>query len=192
MSEREINPNQPFIPNSCKVLIIGTMPPKKAYDGKPDFFFYGSRDSQFWKIIDSIFKTSLYSGQVSKENTADKKCFLEKYKIGLFDIIKETERKIQNALDGNLKNQQVGDLKYIFNYYRDNVKDINAILIPKQLFKDYFTKKWKYPNNFEFAKDHANKIKQIPSFSKRNREAFENKLRDYKELFKACNVCPIV
>ncbi len=44
-----------FIPESARVLIVGTFPPKKEYTEKKNgFFFYSSEKNQFWNRVDNI------------------------------------------------------------------------------------------------------------------------------------------
>ena len=103
----EKHPFKPFIDDNTKTLIIGTTPPMRFTQGlekKPDDveFYYGSRDNYFWDLMSDIFNVSI-SRNNNSQAIDERKKLLQKYNIGLVDIVLEFERTENNASDNNLR-----------------------------------------------------------------------------------------
>ncbi len=99
-----------FIPETARVLIIGTFPPKKEYtEKKSGFFFYSSEKNQFWNRIDNINsnaqlkKTQLKNSNESLiDNKERKECFSIDNKLGFIDVFSSIKRKAATANDSDL------------------------------------------------------------------------------------------
>jgi len=95
---------EPVFNENSRILILGSFPSVKSRDAG---FFYGNPKNRFWKVVSSIFNEKI-SGDIE-----DKKCFLLKHKIALWDVVYKCE--IKGSLDSNLKCLEVSDLKRILN-----------------------------------------------------------------------------
>ena len=107
------HPYPPFLFRGVEKLIVGTLPPprftsRKLKEGDVDFC-YGSRDGQLWPILDRIFQLGLVFETTDKA-IQQRKQFLEKYKIGICDIVELAERQKVDASDLGMQNVQLRDM----------------------------------------------------------------------------------
>lgn len=128
----------PEYDGNSKILILGSFPSVKSREQE---FFYGHGKNRFWKVISAVF--------CDKEplSIEDKKAFLQKHKIALWDVIKSCE--ITGSADSSIKNVCPNDLRLILNnsavnkifingktaykYYKkfnENIYNIQAICLP--------------------------------------------------------------
>ncbi len=92
----------PIFDSDSRVLILGSLPsPKSREEG----MFYGHPQNRFWRVLAGLFNEEL-----PKANK-DKKEFLLKHKIALWDVVKECD--IEGALDSTIKNVIVNDFDII-------------------------------------------------------------------------------
>ena len=94
---------KPIYDNKSKILILGTMPSIKSRANK---FYYSNPTNRFFKIMESLFNTKLLSND-------DKKAFLLKNKIALWDVCKECD--ILASSDSSIKNIIPNDISIILN-----------------------------------------------------------------------------
>lgn len=92
---------KPIYDNKSKILILGTMPSVKSRANK---FYYSNPTNRFFKIMESLFNTKLLSND-------DKKAFLLKNKIALWDVCKECD--ILASSDSSIKNIIPNDISII-------------------------------------------------------------------------------
>ena len=99
-----------FIPETARVLIIGTFPPKKEYtEKKSGFFFYSSEKNQFWNRIDNI-KTNAQLKKTRHKNANEslidnkrrKESFSIENKLGFIDVFSTIKRMADSANDSDL------------------------------------------------------------------------------------------
>ena len=109
--QRFFHPFEPIINETSKVLILGTFP---SLDSFSNNFYYGHKKNQFWKIMETVFEVKL-------DSIEDKKEFLQKNNIALWDVIKSCTRK--NSSDANLKNIELNDISLLLKKY-PNIKMI--------------------------------------------------------------------
>lgn len=128
----------PIYNKDSKILILGSMPSVKS---REDNFYYAHPKNRFWKIIKELFK------EINLETIEDKKEFLLKNNIALYDVIKSCT--ISSSSDSSIKNVEVNDIKSIvdktnitkifttgktaYNLYNKYLKDtvkIEAICLP--------------------------------------------------------------
>lgn len=122
MSFRHKHPYPPFIPENCKKLIVGTIPPPRFSGGKIDDsdvdFCYGSRFGLLWPILEQIFDFSL-----DYENTAkaidQRKQLLVKNQIGICDMVESCTRKRMEASDLGMKEIRLRNLKGILEKHSE-------------------------------------------------------------------------
>ena len=92
---------KPIYDNKSKILILGTMPSIKSRANK---FYYSNPTNRFFKIMETLFNTKLL-------NNDDKKAFLLKNKIALWDVCKECD--ILASSDSSIKNIIPNDISII-------------------------------------------------------------------------------
>lgn len=86
---------KPIYNNNSKILILGSFPSVKSRENN---FYYAHPQNQFWKILSDIFN----------EKITDKKIFLLKHNIALFDVVKSCT--ISGSNDQSIKNVVANDL----------------------------------------------------------------------------------
>lgn len=107
------HPYPPYIPEGSTKLIVGTLPPPRfaTHELKPGDidFNYGSRDGQLWLILDRIFQAN-FSYETSKKAILERRAFLQKYHIGICDIVDCAYRLKIDASDIGIKKYELRDL----------------------------------------------------------------------------------
>ena len=99
-----------YVPKNMEKLVIGTCPPYRLCMGEKDDtdldFFYGSHDNSFWSVLSFLnqeknsqeFDNKLYRPR-SEEECKD---LLEKYHIGLVDVVKSCIHNDGRSTDKDL------------------------------------------------------------------------------------------
>lgn len=95
---------EPFYNEDSEILILGSIPSVKSRKLK---FYYAHPQNRFWKILAKIYNEQL------PNTTNEKKKFLIKYKIALWDVIKSCE--IIGSSDSTIKNVIPNDINKIIN-----------------------------------------------------------------------------
>lgn len=106
---------RPIINKSSLILILGSFPGPLSLQKKE---YYAHPQNHFWHILSRVF------GQ--KDNPKDykeKREFLTKYRIGLWDMIASCDR--QGACDGNIKKPIFNNLTMFLSKY----PNINTIFL---------------------------------------------------------------
>ena len=120
MNNKKVKLNlKPIYNKNSKILILGSMP---SITSRNNNFYYAHKYNRFWKIINIIFKTNLYTNE-------DKKLFLLNNNIALYDIIKECE--ITNSSDSTIKNIKLTNIEFIIK----NSKIKNVFCLGKLTYK---------------------------------------------------------
>jgi len=147
----------PVWDENSKVLILGSFPsPKSRETG----FFYGHPQNRFWKILSAVFEEELPT------TTEEKKAFLLKNGIALWDVIKSCE--IVGADDNSIKDPVPNDLSII-------KADIKAVFTTGKTATLYYKK--------FTGKDSI----YLPSPSPANRAVNDDKMKDaYGVIKKYC------
>lgn len=92
----------PFVFKEAKVLILGSIPsPMSRSTG----FYYGHPQNRFWKVLSGVF------GQDTPVTIEEKKEFLRKNKIALWDVLESCD--IVGASDSSIKNAKPNDINNI-------------------------------------------------------------------------------
>jgi len=127
-TERVIHPFEPFFQNDSKILILGSFPSIKS---RADGFYYGNKQNRFWKMLARIFAEN---GNIEiPETTAQKKDFLRKNKIALYDTIKECS--VSGSADSSIRDAVPADIKKILKESK-----IEKILLNGKTAEKYFLK----------------------------------------------------
>ena len=95
-----------------KIIVLGTFPSEASRN----IFFYHKSTNQFWTIMSAIFHDKSIEHLRSKKNSSDenkhliesRKNFLNKHKIGLWDMIKSCY--IDKSKDTSIKKPEYNDL----------------------------------------------------------------------------------
>jgi len=103
---------EPIIDNTCKMLILGTMPGEKSLELQE---YYGNRGNQFWRLLFSVFNREMQTGY------ADKIQLLKDHHIALWDVLQYCER--EGSLDSNIKHEIANDFDTFYKKY-PNIKNV--------------------------------------------------------------------
>ncbi len=91
---------KPFYNGESKVLILGSFPSVKS---RAVDFYYGNPQNAFWRIISTFF------GERLPVTVEEKKAFLLRNKVALWDVV--TECEITASRDDTIKNFKVANLQ---------------------------------------------------------------------------------
>lgn len=94
----------PFYKKNSKVLILGSMPSRKSLE---EGFYYAHPQNRFWKVLSFIYNEDI------PQTIVDKKKFLERHYIALWDVIESCD--IKGSSDSSIRNVVVNDINYILN-----------------------------------------------------------------------------
>lgn len=114
----------PFYNPDSKVLILGSFPSVKS---REEGFYYAHPQNRFWKVLASIFN----------EEITDKKAFLKKHQIALFDVCASCE--IKGSSDASIKKVIPNDIKKLIKESKIKVILLNgktATNLFKKMIKD--------------------------------------------------------
>ena len=99
-----LHPIPPVFDENSKVLILGSFPSVRS---REEGFFYGHPQNRFWKVTSSVF------GEDTPSGTEEKKAFLLRNHIALWDVIGSCE--INGSSDSSIRNTTVNDVSLILN-----------------------------------------------------------------------------
>ena len=97
-----VHPFPPLFNNESEILILGSFPSVKS---REQLFFYGHPQNRFWRVLSAVFN------QVTPVTIEEKKAFLLKNKIALWDVIASCE--IAGSSDSSIKNAKANDIRPI-------------------------------------------------------------------------------
>ena len=122
MRDHIIHPIPPFYDKNSKILILGSFPSVKS---REQMFFYGHPQNRFWKVIAQVFKDEV------PVTVPDKKAFLTKHHIALWDVIASCD--IKGSSDASITNVVANDLSVILD-----VADIRGIFVNGKTAEKYY------------------------------------------------------
>lgn len=99
MSEKVIG-FAPVYDENSRLLILGSFPSVKSRKVE---FYYGNKQNRFWRVLCSHF------GEDIPSTVEDKRKFLFKHGVALWDIV--TECEIIGSKDDTIKNFKVADIR---------------------------------------------------------------------------------
>jgi hypoxanthine-DNA glycosylase len=106
--------NHPFSPiytGTSKILILGSMPSPASFSNG---FYYMHSLNRFWPLMEKLFNIKFkYKNKEGEKAIEERKNFLLKYDIALWDVIKSCE--IKGASDSSIKNAIPNDFSDILN-----------------------------------------------------------------------------
>nr|WP_315146588.1 DNA-deoxyinosine glycosylase [uncultured Flavobacterium sp.] len=147
----------PIVDSRTKILILGSIPGVKSLEKVE---YYGNKQNQFWKILFSIFKQ-----ESVKECYKNKVNFLLQNRIGLWDVVRNCERK--GSLDIAIKHQEIND----FDTFLNEHPKITTLLFNGKTAYQFFYKKYGQIKGITYY--------VMPSTSPANTIPFENKLNEW-------------
>lgn len=117
---------EPIYDKDSKILILGSFPSVKSREAN---FFYHHPQNRFWRVLATVYQDTV------PEEIADKKAFLKRHQIALWDVIASCN--IKGSSDSSISDVEVNDLNMIIA--NSSVKHIytNGNLADK-LYHRYF------------------------------------------------------
>ena len=124
----------PFYQSDSEILILGTMPSPKSRELG---FYYMHPQNRFWNVLEKVFQDKIGN------TIEDKKIFLIKHKIALWDTCASCE--IKKASDSTIKNIKPNNInlilkdsniKYIFTTGKKAHELYNKYIYNKTKIKD--------------------------------------------------------
>ncbi len=101
---RIMHPIKPLYNKDSRILILGSFPSVKS---RESMFFYGHPQNRFWKVTAAVFEDKV------PQSIEEKKAFLYRHKIALWDVIRECE--IIGSSDASIRNVKINDLSVILD-----------------------------------------------------------------------------
>lgn len=126
MDNRKIMGFAPVFTNDSLVLILGSFPSVKSREIS---FYYGHKQNRFWRMVCGYFKEPV------PENVEDRRDFLIRRKIALWDMV--TSCEIVGSSDATIKNPETADLTQILQ-----TAPIKKILLNGNVAYSLFCKKY--------------------------------------------------
>ncbi len=118
----------PVFDSESRILILGSFPSVKSRESE---FFYGHPQNRFWRVTAAVFNCDV------PQTTDEKKAFLLKNHIALWDVIESCE--IEGSSDSSIRNAVPNDIMRILNS-----ADIKAIFVNGKTAEKYY-KKYLFP-----------------------------------------------
>lgn len=104
-SERQEHTFPPVYDKNSAILILGSFPSVKSRELG---FYYGHPQNRFWKLLAELYHEEL------PQNTEQKKTFLIRHRIALWDVIKSCE--ITGSSDTSIRNVIPNPLEEVLAY----------------------------------------------------------------------------
>ncbi len=102
MKDHIKHPISPFYDKDSTILILGSFPSVKS---REQMFFYGHPQNRFWQVVALVFDSD------RPETIPEKKAFLKKYHIALWDVIGACD--IEGSSDSSIENVVANDISMI-------------------------------------------------------------------------------
>ncbi len=96
---------EPVFDGNSEILILGTFPSVKS---RENHFYYGNPQNRFWKV------TAALAGEEPKETVPEKREFLLRSHIAVWDVIAECE--IAGSSDSSIRNVKPNDMSVILDH----------------------------------------------------------------------------
>lgn len=150
-----------WVDENSEVLILGSLPGDKSIAGQS---YYCNPNNQFWKIMSALF----YKG---KEISGNKKEFILKHKIALWDCLKYADRK--GSSDSNITSEEPNDLS---SFLKNHPRIKTIIINGKGVKEDYFDEYFKNISDKEYQ------IRTVTSTSGAAAISFENRILEWENV----------
>ena len=117
---------EPVFNEKSRLLILGSFPSVKS---RQIDFYYGNRQNRFWKTVCAFF------GEEVPQSVEDKKEFLLRRNIALWDIV--TECEIVGSQDNTIKNFKVADIEKLLQKIEVGLIILNGCKARDIFIKNY-------------------------------------------------------
>ncbi len=91
---------EPFVEKDSKILILGSIPSVKS---REEGFYYMHPQNRFWKVLSLVYQ------EVLPQTIQDKKAFLKRHQIALYDVLSSCE--IEGSKDETIRNEKPNKLR---------------------------------------------------------------------------------
>ena len=122
------HPFEPVYDENSRILILGSFPSVRS---RSDGFYYGHPQNRFWRLMSALY------GEKSLQSTEEKRNFLLKNGIALWDVIASCE--IENSSDSSIRNAIPNDLERILKNAQIHTIYTNGKTADK-LYRKYYQK----------------------------------------------------
>lgn len=102
MSGLVIHPFEPIWSETCRVLILGSMP---SVQSRVRGFYYANPQNRFWRVMAALFDADV------PDNDQGRRSLLLDHHVALWDVLAHCD--IQGSADGSIRNPQAHDLSAI-------------------------------------------------------------------------------
>ncbi len=186
MTEVEQHPLQPFLPQSAKVLMLGSFPPPRVRWSMD--FFYPNYQNDMWRVLGLIFYGDKNRFVIEQDKKFDYKAvvdFCTSAGIAIFDTATAVKRQKGNASDKFLEIVQPSDLSVLLK----QVPNCQAIATTGEKATDTIIESYNCtkPKIGTFSKLSINgrgyKFYRMPSTSRAYPMKLEQKAEFYKMMF---------
>ncbi len=160
-----------IIQNDSKILILGTFPSENSL--KDDFYYTDSRNS-FWEIIWNVF----WDKDLKDKTNDEKRSFLIKNNIALWDIFRKVKRINWSSTDNNTNWLEYNNIKWEMKEY-NNIKYIIVHSKDAETHLKRYIKTYLKEENLNFNY----RIVSSPSNNNTHKTKKE-KIEEWKEVFK--------
>lgn len=116
----------PVFQEDSRVLILGSFPSVKS---RQIDFYYGNKQNRFWKMICGYF------GEAVPETTEEKRAFLYRNKIALWDMV--TACEIDGSSDATVRNEETADLSEVLKTAKIEAILLNGTLAYQLFLRSY-------------------------------------------------------
>ncbi len=159
----------PVIDETCRVLILGSMPSVVSLERQQ---YYGHKQNYFWPMMFTILEENYLEKNYS-DDFEEKKNLILRHNIALWDVLASCER--EGSLDSNITDEVPNDIRNLLKQY----PSIQYILFNGgkafQSFKKHF------PDLLEQME-----WKQMPSTSPAHTMKREEKMRQWQAALALC------
>ncbi len=95
---------EPVYDKNSRILILGSFPSVKS---RENGFYYGHKQNRFWKMLSQIYNENI------SEDVENKKSFLLKHNIALYDVVLESDLKGSADLDLEKSQMKIADMSFL-------------------------------------------------------------------------------
>lgn len=95
---------EPVYNKNSRILILGSFPSVKSREYG---FYYGNKQNRFWKMLSQIFNENI------SDDIEDKKHFLLKHNIALYDVVLESDLKGSADVILEKSKNKIADMSFL-------------------------------------------------------------------------------
>lgn len=150
-----------WVDENSEVLILGSLPGDNSIKAQS---YYCNPSNQFWKIMSALFNKG-------EEISGNKKEFILKHKIALWDCLKSAIR--EGSSDSDIKSGEANDL---LSFLKNHPRIKTIIVNGKGVKEDYFDE------NFKNISDKEYQIHTVTSTSGAAAKSLENRILEWKNV----------